>query len=72
MSKPLEIIKELHRQAAVEAELVADFLDRLLCCCWSRKINGRVAGQRTGQQKGHDDDAGDDRQRGGEAAQDDH
>ena len=30
MREALDIIDELHRQAAVKAELVADFLDRLL------------------------------------------
>src|SRR5258707_14121985 len=72
MREPLEIIEELHRQTAVEAELMTDFFDCLLGRRLPREIDRRVAGQGPGQEKGHDDDAGDDRQCSREAAQDDH
>jgi hypothetical protein len=72
MREAFGVIEELHRQAAVEAQLVTDFRDCLLRRGGPGEVDRGVAGQRPGQQKRHDDDPGDDRQRGGETAQDDH
>ena len=64
-----EIIDELQRQAAVEAELMADLLDRLFGRAPVRQKGRRVTRKGTSQQEGDDDDADDARQRGREAAQ---
>ena len=61
MCEPLEIIDELHRQGAVEAEPMTDFFDCLAGCRWSREIDCGVARQGPGQQKGDHDHPGDDR-----------
>ena len=61
MFEPLEIIEKLHRQGAVEAEPMTDFLDCLRGCRWSRKIDRWVARQRPGQQKRDYNHPGDDR-----------
>jgi len=58
-----DIVEKLHRQAAVEAERGADLRDRFRRRRRPREIRGGVAGQRAGQQEGHDDDADQCRQR---------
>ena len=72
MRQMAQIIEELHRQAAVKAHQVADFGDCLLGRRRAGEVHRRIARQCAGQQKGHDDDAGDARQRRGEATQHKH
>ena len=49
-----DVAEELHDQRLVEAELVADLLDRLLRRGGAGEIGRRIAGQRARQQEGDD------------------
>ena len=49
-----DVMAELHDQRLVEAELDADFLDRLRRRRWAGEIRRRIAGQRARQQEGDD------------------
>jgi hypothetical protein len=49
-------VEELLDQRLVEAEFLADLLDRLLVRGGACEIRRRIAGQRTGQEERDDDD----------------
>ena len=56
MQQIIDVDEELHRQAAIEPEVVAHLFDRRGIGHRPGEIGGRIAGQRPRQQEGDDDD----------------
>lgn len=57
LAQVIGVVEELHRKAAIETELRADFGDRCLVGRGAREVGGGVSRQRMRQQESHQDDA---------------